>query len=334
MVYVIDLCDEIFFIHVEIMKYNYADLSFIQFEDLAIFICHHLLGSAVKGFATGRDGGRDAKFIGTAQDYPSTSNPWRGTTIIQAKHTCGYNQSFSDPDFFSLDNENSIILKEIERVRKLKESDELNQYMLFSNRRLTALADSRILEYISQNAGIPIESIGLFGIEQIENLIKRYPKIVEMADIDPIDCPLMVSPHELAEVIEALAAIEEKDKQHTVILAIERTSFAEKNKLNDMPEDYAEILLKKCLKETHPIRQFLAAPENKRYIDLYMNIIEEFQFKIIAHKKDYQTFDKLMEYMIDLLFQRDPVLARNKKLTRLMLFYMYWNCDIGKNNHA
>jgi len=40
----------------------------------------------------------------------------------------------------------------------------------------------------------------------------------------------------------------------------------------------------------------------------------------------------LMEYLSDLLFNRDPVLRQrsHKRLTRAVLFYMYWICDIGK----
>ncbi len=39
-----------------------------------------------------------------------------------------------------------------------------------------------------------------------------------------------------------------------------------------------------------------------------------------------------MEYLIDLLFARDPILRKreHKRLTRAVLFYMYWNCDIGE----
>jgi len=41
-----------------------------------------------------------------------------------------------------------------------------------------------------------------------------------------------------------------------------------------------------------------------------------------------------MEYLLALLFKRDPLLSANKRLTRAMLFYMYWNCDIGEGDDA
>ncbi len=60
------------------MKYAYEDLSPEQFETLVVLICKVLLGAGVQGFAKGPDGGRDAKFVGTAQLYPSTASPWSG----------------------------------------------------------------------------------------------------------------------------------------------------------------------------------------------------------------------------------------------------------------
>jgi hypothetical protein len=113
---------------------------------------------------------------------------------------------------------------------------------------------------------------------------------------------------------------------------VERTSYADKNKINNMTEAYAASLRRRYLKETRQIDTFLAAPENRDLLELYQSVAEEFQFKIIAKRKDYQTFDEVMEYLIDLLFARDPLLRQrgHKRLTRVMLFYMYWSCDIGE----
>ena len=71
------------------MKFAYEDLSDDQFEVLIVLLCQRLLGIAVQGFAKGPDGGRDAKFVGTAELHPSKAAPWVGTVIVQAKHTNG-----------------------------------------------------------------------------------------------------------------------------------------------------------------------------------------------------------------------------------------------------
>ena len=101
-----------------------------------------------------------------------------------------------------------------------------------------------------------------------------------------------------------------------------------------MSVEYAKALLKRYLKETAQVKVFLAAPENDELLRMYESVVDEFQFKIISKRTDYQSFDEVMEYMLDLLFKRDPLLRANKQLTRAMLFYMYWNCDIGEGDDA
>lgn len=316
------------------MKYSYEDLSPSQFEDLVVALCQFLLGTGVQGFATGPDGGRDAKFIGTAEQIPSQADPWIGTTIVQAKHTNGLNKSFSDPDFFSKDNCNSIVLKEIPRIEKLRKDGELDNYMLFSNRRLTALSESNIQSYISKECDIPRQSIQLCGIEQIELWLKRFPDAAKIAAVDPLDSPLIVTSEELAEVVEALNFQISKNDIKSEHLPVERVSYAQKNKINRMSAEYDKYIRKKFLKETHQIKEFLANPENIDILKKYQSTVDEFQMKVIAKRKNYQLFDDVMNYLFDLLFDRDAVLSRNKKLTRAVLFYMYWNCDLGENSDA
>lgn len=153
-----------------------------------------------------------------------------------------------------------------------------------------------------------------------------------MACLDPIDSPLIVNPDDLAEVVQALAG--QKDMLASLIDAppTTRVTYEEKNKLNNMSPEYAKEQRRKYLKETASIRTFLAAPENIELLQMYESVVDEFQLKIIARRKEYQTFDAVMEYLVDQLFNRDPVLRQvaHKKLTRAVLFYMYWNCDIGE----
>jgi hypothetical protein len=295
-----------------------------------------LLGIAVQGFARGPDGGRDAKFVGTSELFPSKTSPWIGTTIIQAKHTNGYNRNFSESDFFSKTAANSVLGKEIPRIKKLRAANQLDHYMLFANRRLAGNAETEIREYIATECGIPATSIYLCGVEQLEMWLKRFPQVAKDADLDPVDSPLIVSPDDLAEVVQALAR---QINGVTVLLddpPTNRVTYEQKNALNNMSVEYAKAQRRKYLKETAQIRTFLAAPENLELLRMYESVVDEFQLKIIAKRKNHQTFDDLMEYLVDLLFSRDPVLRQNahKRLTRAMLFYMYWNCDIGEGDDA
>src|ERR1017187_6012703 len=108
------------------MKYAYEDLSEDQFEVLVVLICQRLLGMAAQGFAKGVDGGRDAKFVGTAELHTNRANPWVGITIIQAKHTSGYNRHFAEADFFSPQAVSTVLAKECLRIEKLRAAKQLD----------------------------------------------------------------------------------------------------------------------------------------------------------------------------------------------------------------
>ena len=259
-----------------------------------------------------------------------------GTVIVQAKHTNGYNRSFSELDFYSTSSSNTVVGKEVPRIKKLREAKQLDHYMLFANRRLTGNSETEIRDHIAAECGVPASSIYLCGLEQLELWLKRFPEVAQEANLDAVDSPLIVSPDDLAEVVQALARQKDGltallDDPPTV-----RVTYEEKNTLNNMTAAYAKEQRRKYLKETAQIRTFLAAPENIELLRMYESVVDEFQLKILAKRKDYQTFDEVMEYLVDLLFNRDPVLRQHahKRLTRAILFYMYWNCDIGEVDDA
>jgi Restriction endonuclease len=314
------------------VKYAYEDLSEDQFEKLIVLLCQRLLGISVQSFAKGPDGGRDAKFIGTAELHPSKAAPWVGTIIVQAKHTNGYNRHFGEADFFSATAKDTVVGKEVPRVVKLRKEKQLDHYMLFANRRLAGNANETISQHIANSCNLPLGSIYLCGLEQLELYLKQFSDIPALADLDPIDSPLIVSPDELAIVVEAIASHEADLSAILDAPPTQRISYEEKNKLNSMTAEYAKELRNRYLKDTAQIRTFLSAPENLEILKAYEAAVEEFQLKIISKRKTFQKFDQVMEYLLDLLFKRDPILnqRKHKRLTRAVLFYMYWNCDIGE----
>lgn len=309
------------------MKYAYEDHNPQQFEQLVVALCTKLLGMGVQGFATGPDGGRDAKFTGRAAELPSKSAPWDGTCIVQAKHTNGYNKCFSDADFFSENSATCTMNLELPRIKKLKQTGELEHYLLFANRRLAGNTQKAIEDYLVQNTGIPKSSIRLCGKEDLDLWLKIYPDVPRIAGIDPVDGPLIITPDELAEIISVFS--EQKAAFQNAQSDILRVSYTQKNALNNMDQSYADKALKRYLKDSAEIQDFLSRAENTESLNQYQDAAAEIDLKIASKRKDFQGFDSIMEYLADLLFDRDPILRRNKRLTRAMLFYMYWNCDIG-----
>jgi hypothetical protein len=314
------------------LKYQYHDLHSPQFEDLVIGICEELLGIGVQGFTDGTDGGRDARFEGIAQVFPSTQKPWSGITIIQAKHTNGINSSFSESDFFG--NDSAQIDKEIVKVKKLHDNNELDNYMLFANRKLSANKNEEIRKKIANETGLSTENIHLFGTDDLERYLKKFSSVIQSANLNVLDEPLKITPEELAEIIEIFAkdnttypSTDELDS----IKEIKRKEFAEKNISNKLSDEYAKIIKNHMFKDGHydKITNFLNHPSNEELKRLYEETVEEFKIKIVTHRDSYESFEKILDYMYDRLISRDPDLRKNKRITRVFLHYMYYFCDIG-----
>lgn len=312
------------------MKYAYHDLYDRQFEKLVVLLCSEILGQGVQQFSTGKDGGRDARFIGTANSYPSESNPYSGQFIVQAKHTEHPFSKVSE-QVFSGSTQSSIVSQEIKKIKKLKEKNEINHYLLFTNRRCPADATIDIEKRIKTETGI--NSAEIIGIEKLETLLKLLPKIPLMFDLQPIEAPLRVSPDEIADVITELSKQDFNSKikaMTNTIHTIQREKFQDKNSKNRLSNEYAN-LIKKSIKDFSFFKDFLEDPQNDEYNRLYISASDEFQSAVVSHKDDFLTYDRVLDYLFQLLVTRDADLSKNRCLTRKILYYMYWNCDLGSN---
>ncbi|MGI5499374.1 ABC-three component system protein [Lentzea sp. CA-135723] len=315
------------------MGYAYEDLDDSQFERLVVECARKLFGIGVQSFAAGVDGGRDARFEGTAERFPSTAEPWTGLTIVQAKHTNATNVHYSDSEF-SGTAKSSTLSEEVIRIKKLVDAGEVDNYILFANRRLGAVTHEKVKKQIAAESGLDPKKVFLAGTEYLEDLLHRFPDLVLLARIDPIDGPLLASSKDLAEVIIAIAREFNLPLLDNDAPVVDRVTYAKKNELNNMSTAFAKTLSDRYLPYTSQIGRFLANPANVELRELYESAVEDFQLKIVAHRSEFQSFDKVFNYLIDLLIHRDVVLSRNKRLLRAMLFYMYWHCDIGETEDA
>ena len=101
-----------------------------------------------------------------------------------------------------------------------------------------------------------------------------------------------------------------------------------------MSDDFADSLRKYYMSYVVQVEEFINDPQNKKLQDLYQNAIEEFQQTfIIPRQRELEYFDEVFNELVDLLIDRDYILRTNKKLTRILVFFMYYNCDIGKSKN-
>ncbi len=317
------------------MKPDYHDLSEEQFEYLVVAICSWLLGLGVQGFTKGPDGGKDARFCGRAERFPSATAPWDGRIVIQAKHTDLINRKFSEPDF-SGDAASSVLSEEIPRIKRLRAAGELDYYLLFANRRLAGVAEEKIRKRIAQAAGIDEGAVHLCGEETLDQYLTWEPDILRRARISPFDVLAFIDPRDLARVIQAfsegrgcLSDVLEDDTPPPE----RRVSLAEKNTIYGLSEEYANRI-KGYIKEFEPVQAFLAAPENSTYLRYYEDTVEDLNGFILTHRQERHSFDQVLERLFKLLVDRDYDLRINKRLTRIIFYYMYWNCDLGSERNA
>ena len=316
------------------MNIAYHDLNDVQFEELVIELCVELLGHGVQGFATGEDGGRDARFAGKAKLIPSEAEPWNGSIVIQAKHTEMLNKKYSESDFFG-DGSTSILAKEIPRIKALIQAGELQYYMLFANRRLTGVTEAEIRRKIADATGLNRDYIRLYGTSELDRHIKRFPESVERVGLNPAKSPADIDPQDLAEVITQLAQYkQELDElmEGAELPPEHRVTPEDKNQSNGLREDYFKKQIRPKMIGFPAIRSFLGHPDNRPYVKLYEETASELEAKLDAWTDPDVPFERLLEVLINRLFQRDFDLRKNRQLTRTVVYYMYCNCDIGNDS--
>jgi hypothetical protein len=309
---------------------HFEQLGPDKFEELVVSICIRWFGQGVQGFAKGKDGGKDAKFVGMAECFPSKSSPWTGVTIVQAKHTIGNNASFSDPTFFKEDVASCPLRQELDKVKKLYQDKQMDNYILFSNRKLTGIADDKIKKFINRTIGMPESNVYLVGSDKMSLALRQYPEILRDTEFHPEDFGLSVSPDEISELIEHISSAFEVVNIGLDDFPEPRLNLEEKNIINNMSAEFCNKMVKSYLKYYGSFDDFLSSPANTAASDLYNSIVEEFNMKIIAKARRHDNFDELIVHIIDILLERDRFLKSKKNLTTAMVFYMYWNCDLGR----
>lgn len=174
--------------------YRLYELSESEFEELVVKICIKWLGEGVTPFAAGRDGGRDGKFNGKAECFPSAAQPLEGHFVLQAKHVAVFDKSCSDKDF------SRLLKKEYAKVKRLVKLGLCDHYMVFTNRRYTGGADEKL---IASLVTLGVESAHIIGIERINTALDDMQQIRDWLPNREDTSPFRFEPDDLIEVIGA-----------------------------------------------------------------------------------------------------------------------------------
>ena len=303
-----------------------------DFEVFAVACCAKILGRGVVGFSKGPDGGRDGLFSGTANDFPSAAKPWKTEgskiVVIQAKHTQKLNLTTGLKDF------RDIIEGELPKLKKMVEEGKIGFYLLITNRKETGKPYSTLIDLIHQETGLPYENIAILGREYLDRLISSYPEIIREAGLEhliEVYAELLTTSH-IADVIrkcKLLVALTNSQTQDDNSL-LERCDLATKNEKNNASPNFAEIMMDYFDPYIKQIDDVLRNPENSALKEDYKDLVLDNKAKLEALYSD-NYINRRLEDLISHFVESEKSHGKDfEKRVRVLVYYMYWNCDIGR----
>lgn len=312
------------------MDYPLYNLNSKEFENLVNTICQNILGTGVITFSEGKDGGRDGKFTGVAQNYPSSKDSWSGKFIIQAKHTSNPIASCSDSEF------ETIVKKEIPKIKKLKEDGDIDNYLLFSNRKYSGRNGENLLKKIIQETGVSNSVI--IGKETINNqYLNPNKEIVRQHNLLQAHIPFDFSDEEIRDIIlafkEQLPKVENliKSKADELKYDFSHIEKEEKNNKNKLSQEYyQQHILGASLMEFDKIEAFLKDPVNEHLKDYYYDTASELNQIITLKRNNFDAFEELFIHIYQLVTNGISSMKGTKRHVITFLHYMYVECLIGK----
>jgi len=310
-------------------QYPYENLSDEEFENLIIRIGKEVLGIGCKTFSIGKDGAKDSWFTGKAECFPSKEAPWSGRFNLQAKHTKFQNASCSDNNFSV--NKTSVLSKEIIRLKEVMKATPFDNYIIFTNRKLSGGTHSTIVKMLQ--AGLGIQNVEIIGREDLDSYLTDYPHIADQFGLYRFQTPLRFYEKELKDVIIVFS---EQSKSISTEVKSYITSFIvinkeKKNELNNLSEDYFEFLKNHSLQYFEDIEKFLRDPKNEPYMKMYSNTVSDLQDAITIERNRFNEFEHVIKHLVEYTVgNNEDKLKDLRKIVRVFIHFMYFNCDIGK----
>jgi hypothetical protein len=304
--------------------YRLYELDDKEFEDLTCRICMQILGLGTVSFSAGKDGGRDARFSGTATRFPSTASQATGKFVIQCKHTTVPGASCSDSSF------QTLFKAELPKITQLVADGALEYYLLFTNRSLTGGMEQKLLKKLNGIKGV--KAAWVLADDPIRQHLDLNPTVWRSMGFQQA-LTFRFSPEDINEVIRSFhATVTNGSGQFSSAKDFDFVPKDKKNAVNGLSKSYYEFLKRDSLPSFGRIRTFLQDERNAEVRNFYHEAADELKQKIITFRASFHTFDEVLTHVFDLIVSDNQVLRGKKRLVRAFLHYMYFDCDIG--DHA
>jgi len=180
---------------------------------------------------------------------------------------------------------------------------------------------------------IGVKNVDIIGREQINTYLTDYPHIADQFGLYKFIAPLRFYEKELRDVI---IVFNEQSKTISTEAKSYITSFTvidkeKKNELNNLSKDYFEFLKNHSLQYFEEIEKFLRDPKNEPYMKMYSNTVSDLQDAITVERNRFNEFEHIIKYLVDYTVgNNEDKLKDLRKIVRVFIHFMYFNCDIGK----
>jgi len=302
--------------------FPFHDLGDDEFQSLVSAICHEILGIGTLVFSKGKDGGRDAKFSGTAQNFPDKQSPLKGNFIIQAKHTGKPVASCSDSDF------GKALADEKENILELIANGELDFYLVFTNRKIPA--DDAVAKVEALKA-LGCKDAYLIGIPQLREWLTLHPEIWSKLGYDRFEGPIKFDVDDITTVISQFHAEMKSGELEICAANLNYVAKSEKNKINKLSDEYWSEVRTRSLQYFKAIEEFLKNPRNLDFKDMYEDTADEIRRKLLTMDVPFKSFDDALTFIIDFVTKGNTQLKNRRRFATVFLHYMYYTCDIGQH---
>jgi len=295
-----------------------------DFEELIRDIGFKLLGAALSPFKDGPDGGRDARFDGTPNAWPSETEREKGQYVVQCKHTKKADGCCSHEDF------KKLMRKEAPKVKALAAAKELTHYMVFTNR--TKPADEDVAFRGKFNKIDGVINAWLLGRESVAMYLRAYPEIWDQYE-EEIRNPVRFNRDDLIEIIHDFARFMKKGNGQPRVQTLRHLGLEEKNRINGISEAYFADMRRHTMPQFDHIQTFLENPRNEKDLNLYQDTADDLRTRLRAMLAD-RTVNSLevgMDQIRDQFMVADPRFKGKRRWVRTFIDYMYSTCEIGQN---
>lgn len=161
------------------VAYELHTLGWKAFQNLCVTITSEVWGQTVQSFFDSHDGGRDGAFHGKWK--PKHGETFEGSFTAQCKFTAKADTQLQLAD----------LKDELKKAKRLAARGLSDNYFLFTNARLTGVAEEKIREAFQQITGI--KQFAAYGVDRIALIIREssrlrmlVPRVYGLGDLSQI----------------------------------------------------------------------------------------------------------------------------------------------------